>query len=426
LKPFDPSDPRVKRFQGALTIFGAVGGLINNLLILAFVWPDRRMIAATVAYCVINTAFNGWVSARLYRRLKPDPAEIFRAFGNVTMQVVLAQFTGWILPVWLILPFSAAFADGVASRFGGRWRIAIHLVPANAAALLAGQPLSWSLAMTFISVFIYAVFSLSARAIREMLAESEDQRAALEKAHAELKAWNTHAIAQEKLTSIGMLAAGMAHEINNPMSFVTANIEGLIQDLESMPEVPAPLVEYRDEILADTLDGCQRVNSIVADLRRFARGEVQAAELFDVRDEVDAAVRMANGQTGDGQAIRVDLDAVPAVFGSPRQIGQVMLNLLVNGVQALDGPGEVHVTTRHEGDDVAVMIRDTGVGMSQATLDRLFQPFFTTKGSGKGTGLGLAVAHGIVKQHGGCIDVASSPGAGTTFTIRLPIARARV
>jgi two-component system NtrC family sensor kinase len=424
LRAFDPSDPRVKRFQGALTKFGAVGGMLNGLLVLAFVWPDRWMIAATIVYCVIIAAFNTWVTVKLYRHVKPDSAEIFRAFGNVTMQVVLAQFTGWILPVWLILPFSAAFADGIASRFGGRWRIAILLVPANAAALLAGQPLRWSLAMTFISLFIWAMFSLSVRAIREMLADSEDQRAALEKAHEELKAWNTHAIAQEKLTSIGMLAAGMAHEINNPMSFVTSNIEALIADLESVPEVPAPLVEYRHEILADTLDGCQRVNSIVADLRRFASGEVQAEELFDVRDEVDAAVRMATSQTRDGQAIRVDLDAVPTVFGSPRQIGQVMLNLLMNGVQALDGPGEVHVTTRHEGHNVAVMISDTGVGMSQATLDRLFQPFFTTKGSGKGTGLGLAVAHGIVKQHGGCIDVASAPGAGTTFTIRLPISHA--
>jgi signal transduction histidine kinase len=236
-------------------------------------------------------------------------------------------------------------------------------------------------------------------------------------------------VGQEKLSGLGLLAAGMAHEINNPMSYVTANVKALLKDLDALATNPRLRLEYGESVLPETLDGIKRVNSIVADVQRFARGnseEVDGFVAFNVNDEVQVALRLARHELMKHCRVVVELGELPAMEGWPQQITQVLVNLLVNAAQAMTTDGLVKVTTRAEGPEIIVTVSDNGSGMSATTMAQLFQPFFTTKPFGQGTGLGLAVVHGIVTAHRGRVEVKSEPGTGTAFTIRLPTVRAPV
>ena len=205
------------------------------------------------------------------------------------------------------------------------------------------------------------------------------------------------------------------------MSFVTSNVEALLEDLRERPYSTELLREYVDDVLAATLDGLARVNTIVADpaplraRRRRGLGRLRLANR-----EVAAAVRMAQVPSKFGCRVELDLGEVPRLFGRPQQIVQLVVNLVVNAGQASGPTGHVRVSTRQEPDAVVLAIEDDGAGMAPETRARLFTPFFTTKRVGEGTGLGLAVVHGIVKAHGGSIEVRSELGKGSTFTVRLP------
>jgi len=230
---------------------------------------------------------------------------------------------------------------------------------------------------------------------------------------------------QEKLTSLGMLAAGVAHEINNPMSYVLANVSGLADELRRCAGLPPALRGYADEVLPETMDGIRRVNAIVADLRAFSREDPGPFTAFDVNEEVRTAIRITGAQLGAKAELSVALGKLPDAFGKPRQITQVLVNLLVNAAQAIPVRGTIAVATRCDPDELLIEVRDSGVGMTPDVMARLFQPFFTTKPVGLGTGLGLAVAHGIVRRHGGRIAVESAHGEGTTVTVHLPRPRPR-
>jgi signal transduction histidine kinase len=225
---------------------------------------------------------------------------------------------------------------------------------------------------------------------------------------------------QERLASIGQLAAGIAHEINNPMCFVTANVDDLLADLRAEPTLAPRLVPYRDEILPETVGGIARVNSIVGDLRRFARGEPAARVDFDLSDEIAAAVRMARTQLQPRQALVATVAAGLRLRGLPRQLGQVALNLITNALAAIEAGGTVTVSLGRRGDAIELVVVDDGVGMTAALQARIFEPFFTTRPPGRGMGLGLAVVHGVVTEHGGEVEVDSAPGRGARVTVRLP------
>ena len=230
---------------------------------------------------------------------------------------------------------------------------------------------------------------------------------------------NAQTIRSEKMAAIGQLAAGIAHEINNPMSYVTSNLCALAADLDALLTNPALLDDYRREILPETIEGVRRVNAIVADLRRFARGDPEAMIEYDLNDEVRAAARISHCRFGPGRALELHLNTLPRLMGHPRQLGQVVVNLLVNAAQAIPGRGTVTVSTDHDADAVLLTVTDTGTGMSAQTKAKLFQPYFTTKSEADGTGLGLYVAARIVHEHGGTISVESRLGHGSSFTVRL-------
>jgi signal transduction histidine kinase len=257
-------------------------------------------------------------------------------------------------------------------------------------------------------------------ASRSALRRADALASQLAAAQEELAACRRKRAMEERLSSLGMLAAGVAHEINNPMTYVTCNLRLLSEDLARLSPLPSALREYVDDVLPATLDGVERVNAIVADLRSFSREDPGTMSEFDLNAQVEAALRIAQGALRDRAQVVRQLGRLPPAIGKPRQIGQVILNLLVNAAQAIPEHGTVTVTTRADPDEFLVEVRDTGVGMDPETVRRLFTPFFTTKPVGEGTGLGLAVAHGIVRSHGGRIAVQSSPGVGSVFSVRLP------
>jgi signal transduction histidine kinase len=331
--------------------------------------------------------------------------------------VATGLIAGWSLLLWSYVPFAMLWFYGMDAF--GRTRALVYLVVMDSAALLSGcdpfQPVAFSL----LGVLVFRLTEKRAELLQQSLEHIIDQREQLAQAEVRLRVLHERAFEQEKLSSLGMMAAGVAHEINNPMAFVTSNVTSLFKDLKRQPALPEPLKEYVDEVLPETLNGIQRVNAIVSDLRRFARGDPEIYAEYDLNAEAQTALRIAQGQLSHCE-LEVQLGEVGLVVGRPRQIVQVLVNLLANAGQATAAGGAVRLSTRLEGQGVCVEVRDAGTGMTQETLRNLFQPFFTTKPPGMGTGLGLAVAHGIVTGQGGRIEVESELGKGSCFTVHLP------
>ncbi|MBM4783875.1 MAG: PAS domain S-box protein [Archangiaceae bacterium] len=230
----------------------------------------------------------------------------------------------------------------------------------------------------------------------------------------------------DRLETMGRMVAGVAHEINNPLAYVQANLRSLNEEL-TQPEMNP---KERRELVAETLDGTVRIQSIVKDLLTFSRntGEHEAIVPVNVEATLDSALQIARVHVTRSNATVIrQYSNVGAVNGIEARLGQVFLTLIMNAVQALPAEGgrrELLVSTRREGPRVIVGVRDFGAGMSPETRARLFTPFFTTKPVGKGTGLGLSIAHSIVTALGGEIRVESAPGQGALFEVALPITQA--
>jgi len=243
----------------------------------------------------------------------------------------------------------------------------------------------------------------------------------------------------EKMASLGQLAAGVAHEINNPLAFISSNLHTLGEHLEefhammdgvSSARLPSPvfLDQVRDdfqdarEILQDCQEGTRRMEKIVVSLRDFCSADRERPVEADLNAEVDKALKLVWNEMKYKAEVEVDLGDIPPISCYPGQLGQVLINLLVNASQALEGEGKIGVSTRLEGEEVVIRVSDTGPGIPKEIRERIFDPFFTTKEVGQGTGLGLSVSYGIVQRHNGRIEVDSWDGKGTTFSVRLPAA----
>ncbi len=233
----------------------------------------------------------------------------------------------------------------------------------------------------------------------------------------------------DRMASVGTLAAGVAHEINNPLAYVVANLDLAIADLsrhEPALDVTRPL-----EILREAKDGAARVRRIVQDLKTFSRADDEVLESVDLREVVESSINLAMNEIRHRAKLVRDLRAVPPVDANEGRLGQVVVNLLVNAAQAIaEGAAdrnEIVVSTREDdAGHVVLEVKDTGPGMPPEIVRRIFDPFYTTKSPGEGTGLGLTICHGIVSSMDGTIEVESEVGAGTLFRIVLPAARANV
>jgi len=235
----------------------------------------------------------------------------------------------------------------------------------------------------------------------------------------------------QKLESVGQLAAGIAHEINNPMAFVRTNLavlreewHALKKELASNEKEPALAERFGEceALIDESLEGIERTIAIARDMREFAHSGGNDRAAVDINQLIESCVRFASPHCKGATRIDEQYAAVPPVWGSAGQLRQVFVNLLVNGLHAVGQVGTVRVETALEGEQAVVRVSDDGAGVKPEHLDRLFDPFFTTKPAGEGTGLGLYVSHEIVRGHGGEITVSSTPGNGATFAVRLPLA----
>jgi len=239
----------------------------------------------------------------------------------------------------------------------------------------------------------------------------------------ERKAIQARMVEADRLAALGVLSAGVAHEINNPLAYLLLNLEYLSRELPTLLESPDKL----DALLVHVRDAChgaERVASIVRDLRTFARADEGARGPVDVKAALESALNIAGNEIKQQAKLIRDYEPVPPVDANPNRIEQVLLNLLLNAVQSLPSPevpGQViGARLRASGGQVTIAIEDTGSGIPEELLGKIFDPFFTTKPVGVGTGLGLPICRSIVRGLGGEITVRSTPGKGSQFTVTLP------
>jgi PAS domain S-box-containing protein len=260
----------------------------------------------------------------------------------------------------------------------------------------------------------------------------------------------------EKLASLGLLSAGVAHEINNPLAYVANNLAVLERDCRGLsglleayeqahpvlaaacPDVAGKIDQIGEvidlpyiranleQLLSSTRQGVKRISGIVENLRRFARLDQAAVDRVDLEQAIAGSLELIRGQLDQRQiTVEQRVGGVLPVVCAPAQINQVVLNLLVNAMQAIEATGRVagriKIEAHAQGDEVILEVADDGCGIPVEILPRIFDPFFTTKPVGQGTGLGLAISHGIIVNHGGRIEVESTPGRGSRFRVFLPV-----
>ena len=256
----------------------------------------------------------------------------------------------------------------------------------------------------------------------------------------ELKAAQAQLLQSEKMASIGQLAAGVAHEINNPIGYVYANfntLSGYVTDLlasaRAGPAAPVrPLdLEYLSEdlpdLLRETRDGLDRVTKIVRDLKDFSRIDTSDQwESADLVAGLESTLNIVQNEVKYKATVERHLVALPAVMCRPSEINQVFMNLLVNAAQAIPERGVIRLGSGFDDEHAWVEVADSGKGMTDEVRNRIFEPFFTTKPVGQGTGLGLSLSYSIVQKHHGRIDVSSEPGRGTAFRVTLPLRQPEV
>ncbi|UXP31478.1 ATP-binding protein [Reichenbachiella agarivorans] len=287
--------------------------------------------------------------------------------------------------------------------------------------------------------------------LKVLLKKEQSTREELEKANKEIKNTQVHLVQAEKMSSLGLLTAGIAHEINNPINFVSSGAQSLLRnfeelkgyienyqkvlsldDIEQIRKYRSILAEDEDnlndlqssseELLADVNYGISRITEIVNGLRTFSRHDEAEVKDADINESFDSALLILKNKYKNKAEIVKNMDeTIPQIQCFPGQLNQVFVNLVNNALDAMEDDGTITITTKNLDEDfIEIRIQDTGSGMPDHVKDKIFDPFFTTKDIGKGTGLGLSISHGIIEKHNGTIEVESELGVGTTFIIRLP------
>lgn len=277
----------------------------------------------------------------------------------------------------------------------------------------------------------------------------------LEKALKELKQIQIQLIQSSKMASIGQLAAGVAHEINNPIGYLSNNLRVLNKYMATIKEVMQSRQRFYDEILhklssediilkklnlmdiektknidyiiedinnllAESLEGVKRVADIVIGLNSFARLNRDNFKYASINECIESTLKVIWNEIKYKCDVKTEFSDIPLIKCNPGQLNQVFMNLIVNASQAIENKGAITIKTSLENSNIQVCISDNGCGIPKEDLQNIFEPFYTTKPVGFGTGLGLSISYGIIQKHGGTITVQSEVGEGTTFTIHLP------
>jgi len=279
----------------------------------------------------------------------------------------------------------------------------------------------------------------------EIRAKNEE----LEKNLARIKEMHIQLAMSEKMASLGEITAGVAHEIKNPLNFITGTIEPLKRDISDLLEVlekyESVIVDldlqeafyevdnFKSEIEFDFLlseihklmegisEGSNRTKEIVKSLGSFSRKGDDKFVMHNIHEGIDSTLILLGNKIKNKITIHKEYSDTPEIECLPDKLNQVFMNILSNAIQAIDENGEIFIKTKSEGSNVIIQIRDSGKGMTDEVQKRVFEPFYTTKGMGKGTGLGLSISYSIVEQHNGKIDISSEPSKGTEFIITLPV-----
>lgn len=280
------------------------------------------------------------------------------------------------------------------------------------------------------------------RANEQLEADKAEQARLYEK----LRDTQAQLVQTEKLASLGQLAAGVAHEINNPLSFINSNViclkdyaESIVEMIDKFEQAVADtdlkeelerqkeayqfdfIYEELPDLINDSIEGVRRVRKIVENLREFSHSGNTAWQQASLNDCVHSTLTIAFNEIKYKAELKEELGELPNIYCIPSQLNQVILNLLINAAQAIEERGQITIRTYAENEGVVLEIADTGKGMPAGIKSKIFDPFFTTKGIGEGTGLGLSISYGIVQAHNGTITVESTEGKGTCFKIWLPL-----
>ncbi len=267
----------------------------------------------------------------------------------------------------------------------------------------------------------------NAKAFDEIAQLNETLEARVEERTRELRETQDQLMQADKLKGLGQLVAGVAHELNNPIGFVHANLKLLdefVVKLEAAREKGEDVEKIRDAIhklLTRSLEGTNRVKQIVMDLRTFSRMDQAELQDVDLHEEIDRTLALMEPRLKNDIEVVRNYGDLPRVRCYPGQLNQVFLNLLMNACDVVDGGGQITIRSERSDQGVRLDFHDDGPGIPADVQSRLFDPFFTTKPVGQGTGLGLSLSHGIIERHGGRIQVISAPGEGTSFVIDLPL-----
>jgi signal transduction histidine kinase len=276
----------------------------------------------------------------------------------------------------------------------------------------------------------------------------ENQKQELEHTLENLKLLQSQLIQSEKMATVGVLTAGIAHELNNPINFVSGNVKPLLRD---MNDVFTIIQKYEEIIKSNKLEnafseidelkakmdfsfvipeiinlldgieeGANRSSQIVKGLRSFSRLDDEICQLYDIHEVIDSTLILLHNKLKGRIKVRKDYGDLGKIDCYPSKLNQVIMNVMTNSIQAIDGKGEIFIQTVSSGIGIKIIIKDNGKGMTPEVQEHIFEPFFTTKEVGQGTGLGLSISYGIIEQHEGNIDVISEPGKGTEFIISLP------
>ena len=301
---------------------------------------------------------------------------------------------------------------------------------------------SLTIAILFIvvAIFILYVLKLKQKANKKQIninTKLATQKAVIEKTLQQLKDTQNQLVHSEKMASLGVLTAGIAHEINNPINYINSSLEGLrtvssqminiISDNKKESEELNYLINGFEKLTKNIQTGVIRATNIIKSLSAFSRTDNDEFVLTDIHENINSTIILLYNQYKNKIEIIKKFDKIPKIYTYSSKLNQVFMNLLSNAIQAIDDKGTITITTsfikKHKKDCIKISIKDTGEGIPKEVQSKIFEPFFTTKEVGKGTGVGLSITYGIIEQHKGRIEFTSTPDKGTNFEIYLPVVK---
>lgn len=453
----------------------AMGATAITALMVVATWGQWRRVGMVILVMAVLIGFNLWVNLASMAR-GGRSIDIARSVVNIATLTFVNHVSGWPMPGWLWLPYLALRQDHFDAEIAFGSVVSLCLVE-DGVSLLDGISWIYPLSFTLLAALCTEFSRIRFSAIRDMLAESDAQRLELERAHSSLRKNHEQLTTEtrerqrmeielrqaQKLESVGRLASGVAHEINTPVQFVSDSVHFVREAVLSYSEVIGKLqvvmrsvlsgaptevatteanaaknafesgdldymLERVPKALDRSLEGLARIATIVRSMKEFAHPDGTGMACADLNRAIESTLTIARGEYKDVADVETDLGDIPHVMCRLGDVNQAILNILVNASHAIEASrrdgerGRIGIRTRLEGHVVEITISDTGGGIPADIQDKIYDPFFTTKAVGKGTGQGLAIARSVIEErHAGELRFETRMGKGTIFTMRLPV-----